>query len=587
MQLDDFSYNLTLKEKIELIRKNPVAYYEKNVHNIDFDKFESIEDIICLLFSGSSSMDSGMFETLSTQLMDYSGFSDNIEYQFYYFSNRGSYFRYVNERKYALDCFEKASKISLLLDDPDRIVRSYIYLSSIYAEAEDFEMAMHYSDLAMQFVNTVADDRVKADLFNNFGVSLYYLKDYKRSRDIVFKAYLCFQQVPNYESYLNYVILLINLGDLESINENKEKAAKYYREGLSLAEKLDHFRYLVRNLESAAEFLIDQGEYEEALRFRGLYIKELERANLERSAIEMAYDRQRHKEDHTTLKTLKKENDYLVIHLTNLYKKMSIGEEDFEEKKVLLTQIKTAVNKGEFKPYLQPQYSLGDHRIIGAELLMRWIKPDGTMVMPSTFIGLIEESDVLHYIWVDILHQSMVILKEILEEYDDSFRLSINVSPYQLSHNDVFASISKEQLLLGIPSKNIEVEITERTFLTSNPRVERELQSLVDGGIMISLDDFGTGYSSLSCLNTIPLSSVKMDISLLENSPGNEKSDTLYKSIYQLLRNMGFHVVAEGVENDNQVRFLSSIGCENVQGFYFSEAMDSDQFIDFVDKNKK
>ncbi len=577
---------LKIIDRIELIRTKPSFYYTENINKITFDKNkDDIEDIIFILFAGSSKMDPDTFETLSNQLIEYEEFSGSIIYQYYYFTTRGSYFRYVNERKFALDCFEKANKLSYLINDTNLIVRSFIYISSIYSESEDYEMATHYSEQALYFFNKVSDPFVKADLLNNFGTSLYLLKEYSRSRDSIKKAYDIYRTLPDCETILNYVITILNLGDVESILENYDMADLYFQEGIEIAEKYSHTSYLVRNLAEIASYYERHGKNEKAMQYQKIYIGELERANNERSAIKLAYDKGRLKEETSTLKYLKKENEKLIIHMNHLYSKLDMELDEIEKRKRILLDLKVAFVREEIIGHYQPQYSMITGEITGAEVLARWIKPDGEIISPGIFIDLIEETDIIDVLSSTLIHEAFLLTKIILDKHNPDFIISVNIAPYQFIHHDVYKLITNEMLLSGISAKNIEIEITERTFLNRNPRVNQQLDALKQEGVRISLDDFGTGYSSLSCINSIAFDTIKVDGSLLINCPRDTRAKRLYSSITHLLKELEFHIVAEGVETEEQVQFLRTLNCDTVQGYFYSKAVKRDTFLKLMDSS--
>ncbi len=569
-----------LKEKIESIRIQPGAYYDAVISDIEYhQKQNSIEDLLCIMFAGASRMYPELFERLSQQILENDSFQGNIEYQYYYYTTRGSFFRYIHELKFALDCFEKANTLSFQLNDPDRILRSFIYISTIYSESGDYEMALHYSEQGFNNFNTVKDSSIKTDFLNTFGMNLYYLKDYRRSISVYKKAIEYYRQIPSYESYINYCICTLNLGDILTHAGEETDAEKYFSEGIKLAEKYNHYDLLITGLISISDFYFKKGDLNKAYQFQKRFVQHTVEANKARKKIELSYDKHRMKEEITTLNILKNQNENLTRRLDNLYSLIKEADETQLKRTNIMKELDLAIRNGEIQTFYQLQWSLEQNKFIGAEALARWVKSDGTVISPDLFIGLIEETDLISALSLQVIRQSFSLCKQITEKIDDNFVMSINIAPYQLTHDDISEILEREILYSGISSKNVEVEITERTFIDNNPKARKQLQALSDLNIKIALDDFGTGFSSLSCVNSLPLSTIKIDQSLLWDAEKEVRNATLLSSIIHLMKELNFQIVVEGVETESHVSILKGLGCHITQGYYYSRPAKREEIL--------
>ena len=243
-----------------------------------------------------------------------------------------------------------------------------------------------------------------------------------------------------------------------------------------------------------------------------------------------------------------------------------------ENKRVMVKALAESLTKeGELTCVYQPILRSSDEKIIGVEALARWTHPQLGPVPPVQFIALAEETGLVGQLGESVLRQACRHIKPLRD-----LRLAINVSAVQLRERQ-FAE--KTLALLheeGFPCHRLELELTETAVMNADADSLQQLMQLRNAGIKISLDDFGTGYSSLSLLKDIAVDSVKIDRSFVQYV--NDVTDTaaIVTAVSQLGNKMKLNVIAEGVENDLQKRFLLTAGCSHMQGFLFSRPVPVD-----------
>ncbi len=244
-------------------------------------------------------------------------------------------------------------------------------------------------------------------------------------------------------------------------------------------------------------------------------------------------------------------------------------DEDFSERIDMENGLRRAIENEEFLLHYQPQLDLKTGKIIGFEALIRWMRPDYGLIAPLKFIGLAEETGLIVDIGRWVLETACKFMKELNDTTNSSYKVSVNISVIQLMQGD-FVSMVKEVLeMTGLAPRFLDLELTESKLLEM---VELNMQKLIElrkFGVQISIDDFGKGFSSLSYLKQLPLDSLKIDKSFVDDIPENDNS--MIESIIHIGHQRNLVVVAEGVEKLEQVEFLSHYKCDRVQGFYFAK----------------
>ncbi|MFO1419078.1 MAG: EAL domain-containing protein [Methylotetracoccus sp.] len=241
-------------------------------------------------------------------------------------------------------------------------------------------------------------------------------------------------------------------------------------------------------------------------------------------------------------------------------------------------ELRKALPAGQFKLYYQPKVAADTQQLLGAEALIRWHRPDDNMMAPGQFIPLAEESGL-------ILELGAWVIDEACRQIDNwrasgyaLTSVSVNVSPRQLSEQDLLAICRKNLELRGLPASCLGLEITESMALADPTRLAHKLRDLQGIGLELSLDDFGSGFSNLAYLSQLPLNFLKIDRSLISDLNEGTKNAVLLAAMIHMSRNLGFQTIAEGVETEQQAEFLRQQGCEQLQGYYFSRPLDAETF---------
>jgi len=232
--------------------------------------------------------------------------------------------------------------------------------------------------------------------------------------------------------------------------------------------------------------------------------------------------------------------------------------------------------------YYQPQACLNSRRIIGMEALVRWRHPTRGMICPADFIPLAEETGIINQLGDWVLRTACEQLQSFLKAGLPEMRVAVNLSVRQLLQKDFAASVEAALADTGLPPRLLELEITESTLMENAQDTLAALHRLRELGVRLSIDDFGTGYSSLSYLKRFPVDIIKIDRSFVRDLPQDADDAAIVSAIIALAHSLRLHVVAEGVETDEQLAFLTSRQCDMMQGYHLSPAVPAEQFAELV-----
>ena len=233
-----------------------------------------------------------------------------------------------------------------------------------------------------------------------------------------------------------------------------------------------------------------------------------------------------------------------------------------------ISELREAVERGEFTLDYQPVVDLEASEITGYEALIRWQHPDEGQLGPLEFIPLAEETGLIVPLGEWVLNEACTRGAALRLEQGREVQMAVNVSARQLQHPDFVAHVRRALDCSGFPAEQLTLELTE-SVLASGEHVERELSALKAMGIMLALDDFGTGYASLSYLQRFPVDIVKIDRSFTAAIGAASDDLVLLKGIIDLGNALGLNLVAEGIETSEQHRVVHDLGCGGAQGFYF------------------
>ncbi|SDH39310.1 PAS domain S-box-containing protein/diguanylate cyclase (GGDEF) domain-containing protein [Paraburkholderia phenazinium] len=248
------------------------------------------------------------------------------------------------------------------------------------------------------------------------------------------------------------------------------------------------------------------------------------------------------------------------------------------------SDLRFAVDRGEFVLYYQPRISLSSNRCTGVEALIRWNHPTVGLVMPSDFIPLAEQTGAIVPIGAWVLREACRQNAEWLAQGLGPIRVSVNLSARQFTdphlHTEIVAALEHAQL----PGELLELELTESMVMRHPEQAAGWLTSLKRTGVRLSIDDFGTGYSSLAYLNHFPIDVVKIDRSFIRDVPDSESDAQIASAVIALGHSLGLEVVAEGAETQAHIDFLRNEGCDEVQGYFFSRPIPASDMTAFLSR---
>ncbi len=239
-----------------------------------------------------------------------------------------------------------------------------------------------------------------------------------------------------------------------------------------------------------------------------------------------------------------------------------------------------ALRGKEFKVFLQPKYSLKTQKIIGAEALVRWVEPDGKMIFPGDFIPVFEQNGFITQLDFYMFTSVCGIIKDWIKNDIECVPISVNFSKAHLLNPNFVEDLVKIVRAHGIPTKYLEIEITETAFIDNEAQFSSIFEQLDRYGFRVSMDDFGSGYSSLGALKNLKVQIIKLDRSFLlyENKQDKEKSRIVISSIIDMAKKLSIITVAEGIETQSQADFLAKANCDIAQGFFYAKPMPLNEF---------
>jgi len=252
------------------------------------------------------------------------------------------------------------------------------------------------------------------------------------------------------------------------------------------------------------------------------------------------------------------------------------------ERLMTKSKLKRAFERDELLVHYQPKYNLETGEVFGAEALVRWELPERGLILPSDFIPIAEETNLIIEIGEWVLDKVCEDFRLWQRSTDSPGRVSVNLSLKQLRQANFINRISSIMRGHEVSPTSLELEITETTLMENPVRTIRLLDQLYALGLHLAIDDFGTGYSSLSALQQFPISTLKIDKSFVRDVAINPDDATLVGTIIQMGHNLNMDVVAEGVENEDQLNFLQGLECTYVQGLLFGEPMSSDNYLELL-----
>ncbi|MCI9314107.1 MAG: GGDEF domain-containing protein [Lachnospiraceae bacterium] len=251
--------------------------------------------------------------------------------------------------------------------------------------------------------------------------------------------------------------------------------------------------------------------------------------------------------------------------------------DDFLKNVTIENKLKDAVFQQNFIMYYQPQFRTMDRALRGVEALIRWKDDNGKMISPAVFIPIAEKNGAIVPIGAWVIEESLKAFAAWKRKYHYPMIMSLNISAIQYRQPDFIDKVLQLMDKYEISPEEIELEITESILIDDFTEITEKLVVLRDIGVKISLDDFGTGYSSLSYLKGLPIDTLKIDKSFIDTVITDENTRIITESIIYMVKKLGFETIAEGVETEEQFRYLNEIDCDNIQGYFLGKPMPSDK----------
>lgn len=291
----------------------------------------------------------------------------------------------------------------------------------------------------------------------------------------------------------------------------------------------------------------------------------------------------------TTLKSLIQGVDFAVAHAKRLGRNnYQIYNEELSEKYKrdisLENELKFALERNELFILYQPVFNLQTKKIVGMEALLRWSHPELGLISPNIFIKIAEETGLIIQIGTWVLREVCKQGAEWLAKGYKDFSLAVNVSVRQILFDnfyDILMGILKETRM---SPHHLELELTETTVIKYTSHLKETIHQIHELGVGISVDDFGTRYSSLTSLKHLPIKTLKIDKDFIKDVINNPKDYHIVRALIALGNSLNLNVIAEGIQNEEQVKFLIENGCQQGQGFYLSKPLDRDEMTKMLEQ---
>ena len=247
----------------------------------------------------------------------------------------------------------------------------------------------------------------------------------------------------------------------------------------------------------------------------------------------------------------------------------------------LLSELRNAIERDEFRLHLQPKLRLDTGEVVGAEALVRWVHPERGNVFPDEFIPFAEQTGFIRVLTRWVLDRSAALCRQLAEQ-GIHLKISVNLSTRDLLDQDLPAKFAEILERHQLSPQSFCLEITESAIMDDPVRAQSTLERLHAMGVELSIDDFGTGYSSLAYLKRLPVDELKIDKSFVLNMEHDIGDTKIVRSTIDLGHNMGLRVVAEGIESEAVWRLLADLGCDQGQGYFMSRAIPGEQMAEWI-----
>ncbi|MEG0829771.1 MAG: EAL domain-containing protein [Anaerovoracaceae bacterium] len=250
----------------------------------------------------------------------------------------------------------------------------------------------------------------------------------------------------------------------------------------------------------------------------------------------------------------------------------------------IVADMEKALETSQFEMYLQPQYNHSSGSLVGAEALVRWNHPHRGVIPPNVFIPIFEKNGFIFPMDKCVWEQACALLRKWIDNGIEPVPISVNVSRYDLLHQDFFDAITGLVKKYQLEKRLLSIEITESAFSSAPKQIISQVNRLKEYGFTIEIDDFGSGYSSLNTLKDVDTDTIKLDMRFLEEKNSAQRGASIINSIVRMAELLNISVIAEGVETLEQADFLKSVGCEYVQGYLYAKPMRHEDFESLIER---
>jgi len=566
---DERGNSMSLKEKLEQIRINPRRYFNRHIEDFQDLDSKTYEELLALLFCSVGyglEMRSYFEVTLEKiNILRNKESSDLSEVYYYNITALGE--RYDGHLDHAIERYFESYAIALKIPDDDLAVRALLGVSSCLNMKGSYEEAISVLHQALKMSVSIESLPVLGDIFGIYASNLKDRGDYEGAFEAFNTALMHYENTPNYKEYVNYGVIIGNIALTYIELKQHDKADDYINQLMTLVDN-DEFLLIAQGaIEVIADSYANREDYYNAHHFRKMLLKAksnqtiqfFKNSKISDSGIVSQIE---------AVESLRQANRQLTNENAFLHVEISKEFTMSPEKAEIIKRVGEGLRNDAFIPYFQAVWKADLSECTGYEVLARWRQPDGKDLSPASFIDIIEESplivDLSEQIVRKALRQFGVFMKQ---NRETQRRISFNIAPYQLVNQDLVRFFKATCLEFSVPRNNVTIEITERTFIDNNLIAINQLHALKDAGFNLALDDFGTGYSSLASIAELPIDVVKIDRGLIREIANGGKAYQLLKGIIYIIKSLGLRSVAEGIESEDQLKVLKSIGCEQIQGF--------------------
>lgn len=252
----------------------------------------------------------------------------------------------------------------------------------------------------------------------------------------------------------------------------------------------------------------------------------------------------------------------------------------------IVNDMKEAMEQKQFKVYFQPKYSIKSHEITGAEALVRWERDNGTVLSPNAFIPVYENNGKIIELDFYVFETVVEFIAENLKAGREQVPISINASSLHASDPQTINTYINILKKYSVDPTMVEIELTETAVVSEYESVRKLFDSFQLHGIKTAMDDFGSGYSVLNTIVDIPVDVIKIDRGFITSCLETDRGIYFLKHLIDMIRNLGYQIICEGVETDEQIEILRQIGCDEIQGYWYSKPLKMEDYKELLQTEK-